>query len=367
MHLNDSADYPCSIALFGNDKQGGEVSLDNAVEIQAVKDSVTVTKCNSNLAEINKYNWELTQNNTIKNKSQNNGTYLTTFSAKKGQTIIISLKLLSKPAASTSFSFYKNDTGAFVNDSTMGFGNIQTYNLNQVYTKSITLEKDSQIRYSSFGNANSETFEFQFWAEVDETTNYEVHEKVSVTMPVQQEMLSGDKFVKVDGVWKEMHTWGMKSTLNNKDLVIGKSVESTEEFFRYTLAINSTDRKTGIYLKTLCTHFNYANSRWAQKEGICGWEAGYTFCLGTFNKNYDTADKLKTFLLANDVKIYYELAEPVYLDCTQEQMKALEQLDKFKTYKHITNLTTDSIAILDVEYKKDLETIINNMQAQILA
>lgn len=325
---------------------------------------VKVTKCSKNLAKINETDWELTENNTIKNKAQNAGKIITQINFKKEKTYKINLKLLSKPATDTTLSNYIDN----VADSNItSFVRIQNATLNTVMTKTYTATEDCVYMIKLWGNDNSDIFEFQFWVEEDNITNYEAYKGENVTIPVQREMLSGDKFVKIDGVWKEMHTWGMKSTLNNKDLVIGKSVESTADFFRYTLSINATDRKAGIYLKTLCTHFNYANSRWAQKEGICGWEAGYIFCLGTFNKNYDTADKLKTFLLANDVKIYYELAEPVYLDCTQEQIKALEQLDKFKTYKHITNLTTDSIAILDVEYKKDLETIINNMQAQILA
>ena len=67
------------------------------------------------------------------------------------------------------------------------------------------------------------------------------------------------------------------------------------------------------------------------------------------------------------ISIYYRLAEPRKLDLTENQKVQLQALAKAKTYKNITNITTDTIAVLDVDYKRDLETIINNMQAQILA
>ena len=61
------------------------------------------------------------------------------------------------------------------------------------------------------------------------------------------------------------------------------------------------------------------------------------------------------------------MENPIKLPCTQEQIQALEKLDKLKTYKNITNITTDSIAILDVDYKKDLETWQNQQDDRIKA
>ena len=80
-----------------------------------------------------------------------------------------------------------------------------------------------------------------------------------------------------------------------------------------------------------------------------------------------TIDTVNAFLQENPLTIDYALAEPYYIECTEAQTQQLQALQKAKTYKNITNITTDTIAVLDVDYKKDLETIINNMQAQILA
>lgn len=70
-----------------------------------------------------------------------------------------------------------------------------------------------------------------------------------------------------------------------------------------------------------------------------------------------TLEEFKTFLTSNNITIYCKTVSETRLALTQEQIKALEQLDKFKTYKNVTNITTDSIAILDVDYEKDLETV----------
>lgn len=60
-----SPDYPSEIVTVG---QNG---------------SVEIEVCNKNLAKINEINWELTENNTIKNKAKNDATKLATISLKK--------------------------------------------------------------------------------------------------------------------------------------------------------------------------------------------------------------------------------------------------------------------------------------------
>ena len=80
-----------------------------------------------------------------------------------------------------------------------------------------------------------------------------------------------------------------------------------------------------------------------------------------------TEYKSTTGELSTGATVYYKLSEPRKLDLTETQKAQLQSLQKAKTYKNITNITTDTIAVLDVDYKRDLETIINNMQAQILA
>ena len=79
-----------------------------------------------------------------------------------------------------------------------------------------------------------------------------------------------------------------------------------------------------------------------------------------------TVEGLKQYLATNNIVAYCELEESTKLNLTQEQIEALEKLDEMQTYKNITNITTDSIAILDVDYKKDLETLINQVSQAVV-
>lgn len=200
-------------------------------------------------------------------------------------------------------------------------------------------------------------------------TNIVQHEEQSYLVDVQQPMLEGDKFVKIDEKWYEKHNFDVISTLNKSNIKVTKSSTSTDTFFRYLLSLNAVNRKEGIGLKIYSTHFINKNSRWARVEGICGWESGTTFCLGTFNAEYDTEEKVTNFLQNTDVKIYYELAEPILLECTEAQSKVLDEIyNKAHTYKNITNISAESSEvnpIVNVKYLKDTETEHKKLQAQI--
>lgn len=76
--------------------------------------------------------------------------------------------------------------------------------------------------------------------------------------------------------------------------------------------------------------------------------------------------------------IYYVLATPELIECTEEQTQVLEQIIADGTYKEVTHFyTTDDLKpTIEVKYYKDLETLfnkqaelentLNNVQAQIL-
>ena len=306
---------------------------------------------NKNIAPINETDWELTENNTIKNKAKNSGKSLTEFDLKKGQTIKINLKLMSKPSVDTAFSGYVDGT----NVSSFGFNGIHRFNLNQIYTRTYTATEDCRIKYILWGNANSDIFEFQLWAELDDTTDYIVHEEQNYELDIQQEMLAGDKIdLKND---KEIHHFGFIDTYQMNDINVTE-VQSSGEYKRYSCHLKATDRKLKETLKIFCTHLEYAGSRWNDVEGICGWENGTNFCIVTTDENLNTADKLKTFLISNHVKLYYELATPTELDLTETQKNQLKEMGKAYTYKGTTNISTDSVAIVDLKYSKDIETLL---------
>lgn len=311
-------------------------------------------------------NWKYTDKG-IKNTITSAEKEITKFKLKAGQTIKIGFKLFSKPSQDTTFTWYVNNVSNIISS----FGHIDrtTFELNKIYTRTYTAKEECVIRSKMFGNANNDIFEFQVWAEYDNLTEYKKYEEQSYLVDVQQPMLEGDKFVKIDEKWYEKHNFDVISTLNKSNIKVTKSSTSTDTFFRYLLSLNTVNRKEGIGLKIYSTHFINKNSRWARVEGICGWESGTTFCLGTFNAEYDTEEKVTNFLQNTDVKIYYELAEPILLECTEAQSKVLDEIyNTAHTYKNITNISAESAEvnpIINVKYLKDTETEHNKLQAQI--
>ena len=239
--------------------------------------------------------------------------------------------------------------------------------------KNFILEEDKEaivyLWIASGITLNNAKLKFQI--ELDNATDIVANEEQNYVIPVQQRMFKQDKFIKINGVWKEMHTMGTVYSKDVSNIVVsGSAVSGVDGFYRYNVNLGISNRKGGSYIRILSNYFKYGDSRWNNKEGICGWENGQSFSLGTYNKNYDTADKLKEFLTENNVEFDYELAKPIYLDCTPEQVAVLDKIEQeAHTYSEVTNVyTEDEVgAIIKTNTNINLRTMFNNMQAQILA
>ena len=170
----------------------------------------------------------------------------------------------------------------------------------------------------------------------DDNSEYVQNKQVEYDLEIQKAMLQNDKF-DLENI-KEIHNWGYINTKNVTNMNVYLN-SSNGDFRRYNIDLKINNRKSGEYLKIICTHFKNVASRWNEWEGICGWESGQTFCIGTFNPELNTAEKMKNYLLNNDVEIYYELAEREELDLTEEQK---EVLDNMTTFKGINNIYFDN-------------------------
>lgn len=197
----------------------------------------------------------------------------------------------------------------------------------------------------------------------DSNSIYVESKEQTIVMPVQQEMLQGDYIEDV-----EHHEWGKyiftgKETIEN----IGKSGDIT--FFKTSLSnlsdFNYIDDNTVNYM---CTHFKAIKvaDRFQNNTFFINIEKKVSLC----SQEITTIDALKAYLKArydaNDpVVIYYKLANAIDLELTEAQKAVREQ--KLHTYKNVTNINlSDELASIDVTYKKDLDTILNNLQAQII-
>ena len=123
----------------------------------------------------------------------------------------------------------------------------------------------------------------------------------------------------------------------------------------------------------ICTHFK-GNENGADIDEACFWfngTGGFRIKieideLTDVSTNEKCVESFKSYLAqqysaGTPVELEYELAEPETVAYTEAQKTAKAEIDKLKTYKGITHITTDSRAILDVSYKKDLEILINNL------
>ena len=78
-----------------------------------------------------------------------------------------------------------------------------------------------------------------------------------------------------------------------------------------------------------------------------------------------TLDEFKTWLKEHVLTVYYKLATPTRLKFTDDQKSVAKELNNARTYKNVTNITTDSKAILSLDYVKDQETQNQKMQNEI--
>lgn len=205
--------------------------------------------------------------------------------------------------------------------------------------------------------------EIKLHLEVEDTVaDFVEHQSQTAIMPVQQEMLQGDYIEDV-----EHHEWG-KLVLkgNNVWEKVSNSYQNKTTYFQ----TQSFDN----LLKTEEIISNYFTKKrlWEKDvEGIvCDPSRAYSLRIRVNKTIASTSSELNAYLKArydaNDpVVIYYKLTNAIDLELTEAQKAVREQ--KLHTYKNVTNINlSDELASIDVTYKKDLDTILNNLQAQII-
>ena len=122
--------------------------------------------------------------------------------------------------------------------------------------------------------------------------------------------------------------------------------------------LETTDTNYQSYTKVLPIQQEMLDEDYISDKEYHNWEK-----IDSYNGEEITTDfKSTTGELTTGATVYYKLAETKELELTEEQ-KAV--LNSFYTYKNITNISVDGIGTLKVNYKKDLETMFNNIIKQI--
>lgn len=209
--------------------------------------------------------------------------------------------------------------------------------------------------------------------ENDTDTDYVQHEEQSYIIPTQAEMLVND-YLDYDNE-EEVHTWGKKiltgdegwrmpssndtnavfTNLSNTDFCDFKSDTDVQycNYFKYkgiaqgfAVALN---KGVGIYSFYSVNKYEYFVAPKAIASSVNEWKVW-------LKSQYDAG---------TPVMIYYKLQTPTRLKFTDEQKAVAKELNNARTYKNVTNITTDSKAILSLDYAKDLETQNQKMQNEI--
>ena len=189
-------------------------------------------------------------------------------------------------------------------------------------------------------------------------------------MPTQAEMLENDYF-DYDNE-EEVHVWN-KLILNGTE---NWEYDSTYNYFRCPSYVFDKIPSTASedVVKQLSNYFSVVRD-WGifrSNTNLNGFSpisnAGYRLVIR--NTNYKTVDTFKTWLklqydAGTPVTIYYKQETPTRLAFTDEQKEVAKELSNARTYKNVTNITTDSKAILSLDYAKDLETLLTSKGSEV--
>lgn len=223
---------------------------------------------------------------------------------------------------------------------------------------------------STLNDSIKESFQIE---ESSTESSFEQHEEQSYIMPTQTEMLEND-YLDYDNE-EEVHIWGKKiltgdegwrmpssndtnavfTNLSNTDFCDFKSDTDVQycNYFKYkgiaqgfAVALN---KGVGIYSFYSVNKYEYFVAPKAIASSVNEWKA-------YLKSQYDAG---------TPIIIYYQLATPKRLKFTNEQKAVAKELNNARTYKNITNITTDSKAILSLDYVKDQETQNQKIQNEI--
>lgn len=254
------------------------------------------------------------------------------------------------------------------------YNNLRAFSVpTQNYTFSITTSSDTKYIALRLGTERSVSTVIYSNIQLEEGsfTSFTTHKEQIYTIPCQQPMRAVDNtrdiFVKVNGVWYERHN------------ILRKTFDGTESWTRGT--INVSNQQYTFYVsrpsnaipavKVLSNRFSYSSSYSGFDNRV--YMGNSTLLFSRPKKSNDeyitTVDEWKTYIASNELYVDYQLNTPTDLQCTEEQITALEAFIKARTYKGITYMyDEDEVeAVVDMIYFKDLEMAINNITNAVVS
>ena len=180
------------------------------------------------------------------------------------------------------------------------------------------------------------------------------------TLETQQEMLSGDYFVKESDGWKEVHTWNKRTFTSGFVMQYGTSL--------FNLATANVTNQNLDNHEAVCNMFDFETrtSNMSYLNNHCFAMQPQFDSIFFKEESCTTAEEFNTKLAelnsaGNPLTVYYKAQNPIKLECTEEQSAVLEQLNNLDMYKYTNNIiTADGLALLKLTYTVDTKKYIDS-------
>ena len=352
--------------------------------------SVEIVKSNKNILDLGQRSANGITINKNKIKALNPSNYLYANNANllndkrlMGKTITLTLFANGKVETNNlSFIIGTNKNGyRFQKYYTVG-----NYN-NDIYTLTRTLENDEVIGgiliYVDGNTSPTCNLEIDVQIEIaDEATSFLEHEEKNYILPLQKPFYKigdyKDSFVKQDKKWYEQHYIKELALTGTENWTKSSAVDNIS---RFNLTLNDLINKNAETIDVISNCFK--SIKYSESPTELGVTHNGNILMINYSFDETTLENFKLKLqelntAGTPIKIYYVLATPELLECTEEQTAVLEQIIADGTYKEVTHFyTTDDLKpTMQVKYYKDLETLfnkqaelestLNNVQAQLL-
>lgn len=258
-------------------------------------------------------------------------------------------------------NYYFGDRGTWVS--------VGQYDKNKKFISRITIpigtyqfSEDVKFIRCNIDNTYLETFQLE---EGTTLTEYVEHKEQIYTMPTQQPFRKiedyEDTFVKQNGKWHEKHCIKKAILTGTENWFL--SGTTTDEILVAALSFTG-----GLEEAMLSNYFIYNKDDVLALNSVAIYNNKLTLKIVVDRSIFTDLEAFKEWLAekySNDtpVEVYYVLETPELIECTVEQNEILDQIEnKAQTYKNITHIySTDEVApIFDLEYFKDIETLIAN-------
>lgn len=252
----------------------------------------------------------------------------------------------------------------------LGFNSVETG-----ITGDVIAELGSTNSKTTFNSGNYEYYAVSFYPPAgleiaiqveagDLNTNFEEYQEQSYILDIQKPILLGDYFVKEADGWKEVHCWEKVVLTGNENSWSWNTDNLQRVSINVANGLNNQSKQM-IY----SNNFIY---------GASGNNVGIGFLYASrlylyYPENITSLEDWKALLQekynsGNPVYVYYPLATPSKLPCTEAQSNVLDQLNELELFKGTNNIiTAESLALMQMQYIADTETYIDNRIGEKLA